>query len=247
MLVRNEYDRQGLLAIGKIIVTVLDALAAMAVPGQTTARLDEEAGKLLAEHGAAATPAREYNFPGHLCISVNDEVVHGIPGPRVLREGDLVKLDLTADKRGFVADATRMIAIPEADDIAKRLAACARRACHTAIAQARPGMSLKELGGIVQGVAGDDGFKIIRELCGHGVGRRTHEQPEVPNYPDRGNFGVLRQGMVIAIEPIISAGGEEINKRRDGWTMTTLDGSWAGHYEETVIIGEEGAEVVTAL
>lgn len=246
MLVKNEYDRQGLFAIGKIVAAVLTDLAALARPGITTAWLDEQAGRLLAKHGASATPANEYGFPGRLCISVNEEVVHGVPGRRVLREGDLVKLDLTADRRGFVADATRMVILAPASDVATRLAGCAHRACQAAIASARPGVSLKALGGIVHGIAGDDGFKTVRELCGHGVGRRPHEEPEVPNFPDRGNSGVLRAGMVITIEPIIADGSGEVLEQSDGWTMTTRDGAWAGHYEETMIVGENGAEVVTA-
>jgi methionine aminopeptidase, type I len=247
VLVRNDHDRQGLLAIGKIIAAVLAELAGMAAPGCTTAQIDREAGRLLAMHGAAATPAREYDFPGNLCISVNDEVVHGVPGPRVLGAGDLVKLDLTADKDGFVADAARMVVLSPADDMAGRLAESARRACYAAISMAKAGTRLESLGGMVQGVAGADGFRVIRELCGHGVGRRTHETPEVPNFADEANDGVLREGMVITIEPIISAGGEEISRHGDGWTMTTLDGSWSGHYEETVIVGEHGAEVVTTV
>lgn len=246
MQVRNEYERQGILAIGKIVAEVLGELSLLARPGVTTAWLDGEAGRLLARRGASATPKFEYGFPGSLCISVNEEIVHGVPGPRVLREGDMLKLDLTADKRGFVADAARTVILPPAGGGAARLAASARRACLSAIAEARPGVSLKALGGIIQGVAGDDGFSVVRELCGHGTGRRPHEDPEVPNFPDRGNAGVLREGMVIAIEPIIAARAVEIYECGDGWTMSARDGALTGHHEETLIIGEDGAEVVTA-
>lgn len=245
--VKNEYDRLGLMAIGRIVASVLAELRLAARPGVTTANLDGMAGELLRIHGAEATPRKEYGFPGRLCISVNDEVVHGIPGSRTLQVGDLVKLDLTADRRGYVADATRMAIIRPAEERTLLLADCARRACRAAIAQARPGMRLEELGGIIEDVAGADGFRVVKELCGHGVGRRTHEAPEVPNYPDQNNTGVLREGMVIAIEPILSAGNGRIRELSDGWTMVTDDGALAGHYEETVIIGSEGAEVATAL
>ena len=246
MQARNAYDRQGLLIIGRIVAQVLDELCLAVRPGMDTAALDALAGSLLDHLGAEPTPAKEYGFPGRLCISVNEEVVHGIPGKRVLRDGDLVKLDLTADKQGFVADATRMAVVGSGGEEAKRLADCTRLACQAAIEQARPGVELKQLGGIIEEFARREGFRVVRELCGHGVGRRTHELPEVPNYSDNANLGVLRQGMVIAIEPIISAGSGDVMGLADGWTMVTADGSWAGHYEETVIIGEDGAEVVTA-
>ncbi|MCD8139653.1 MAG: type I methionyl aminopeptidase [Planctomycetaceae bacterium] len=246
MQVKNAYDRLGLLAIGEIVASVLNDLAAFAQPGMTTAELDELAGSLLHAQGAEATPRKEYGFPGRLCISVNDEVVHGVPGDRVLREGDLVKLDLTADKRGYVADATRMLLLDPPDETARRLADTARRACEAAIARAVPGMLLTDLGRIIQDVAGRDGFRVVKELCGHGVGRRTHEAPEVPNYADHSNLGVLREGMVIAIEPILSAGNGLVHRLDDGWTFATADGALAGHYEEMVIIGADGAEISTA-
>ena len=245
MQAKNEYDRQGLRAIGRIVATVLDELCRNARPGLTTADLDAMTGELLQKYDAEATPKKEYGFPGRLCISVNNEVVHGIPGNRRLREGDLVKLDLTADKRGYVADAARMVALAPADPLALRLIAGSRRACHSAIAGATPGVRLLTLGSIIQDIAGYEGFKVVKELCGHGVGRRTHEEPEVPNYPDHTNHGVLREGMVITIEPILSAGNDGILQADDGWTVTTEDGSLSGHYEETVIIGREGAEIVT--
>lgn len=246
MQVKNEYDRQGLLAVGRIVDSVLNELCLAAKPGMTTAALDVLAARLLEDMGAEATPHKEFGFPGCLCISVNDEVVHGIPGSRILQEGDLIKLDLTADKRGFVVDAARMVIPGASDDISRGLADCARRACHTAIANAREGVKLSQLGGIIQDEANRDGFLVIKELCGHGVGRRTHEEPEVPNFPDNDNSGRLRRGMVITIEPIISAGDGTFHKMGDGWTLVTADGARSAHYEETVIIGRQGAEVVTA-
>ncbi len=245
MLVKNAYDRQGLLAIGAIVADILDSLVTAARPGLTTNALDLLAARLLQEAGAEATPKKEYRFPGHLCISVNDEVVHGIPGNRVLEPGDLIKLDLTADKRGYVADATRMAVLEPAAASTLLLAETARKACHAAIASAKSGMSLKDLGQIIQGETARSGFTVIKELCGHGVGRHTHEEPEVPNYPDRSNAVILKEGMVIAIEPIITCGRASLVRAVDGWTMKTGDGAWVAHYEETVIIGPDGAEAIT--
>lgn len=245
MLVKNEYDRLCLMEIGGVVAGVLDELCALARPGMTTAALDALAAEMLRAHGAEATPRKEYGFPGRLCISVNDEVVHGIPGGRELREGDLVKLDLTADRRGYVADATRMALLPPASETAARLAACARETCHAAVRAAKAGMSLLELGSLIQDGVKAQGFRVIKQLCGHGVGRRPHEEPEVPNYADSTNTRVLREGMVIAIEPIISGGSGNIRTLDDGWTIATQDGAWAAHYEETVIIGAEQSIIAT--
>ena len=248
VLVKNEYDHQGLHTIGGIVARILDELCRAARPGMATADLDALARTLLDRHEAEATPRKEYGFPGDICISVNDEVVHGIPGDRILATGDLIKLDLTARHRGYVADATRMIVLDGAPDSpAARLADAARRACRAAIDNARVGMLLGDLGEIIQNEAGRSGFTIIEELCGHGVGRRTHEAPEVPNFHDKDNPGLLQSGLVIAIEPIISAGNGGIRRLGDGWTIATADGAWAAHYEETVIVWDHGLEVVTAI
>ncbi len=245
MLAKTEYDRQGLRTIGGIVATVLGRLVAAARPGVTTADLDRLAGDSLRELGAEATPRKEYGFPGRLCISVNDEVVHGIPGQRLLSPGDLVKFDLTADRRGYVADATRMALLAPADPEAVRLADTAREICHAAVGSARAGTRLEDLGRFIEAAARERGFAVFREFCGHGVGRHTHEEPEVPNYPDSRNRTVLRKGMVIAIEPILAAGRPMTKRRADGWTMVTTDGALSAHYEETVIIGRDGAEIVT--
>ncbi len=245
VIVKNDYDREGLQAIGAIVADILETLCLNAVPGVTTGQLDQLAKELLAANGAESTPAKEYQFPGQLCISVNNEVVHGIPGDKVLKDGDLVKLDLTADKHGFVADATRMALLAPQDELAVRLSDCATRACRTAIASAKAGMEVKELGGIVEQVVHASGFEVVRDLCGHGVGRHAHEGPEVPNYFDRNNRGKLKNGSVITIEPIISAGSARVRQLRDGWTIVTMDRSLSAHYEETIVVGETGSEIIT--
>lgn len=231
--------------IGRIVARVLAVLCQKAEPGMTTGELDELAGKLLFRYGADATPRKEYGFPGRLCVSVNDEVVHGVPGGRVLQQDDLVKLDLTADRYGYVADATRMVVLGRSNRVAGDLADSARRACEAAIALAKPGVRLGDLGAVIEKTVSNDGFHVIKELTGHGVGRRIHELPEVPNFDDGVNSDVLRRGMVIAIEPIISPGTCRLKLMGDGWTLTTEDGALAGHYEETILVGRDGAEVLT--
>lgn len=245
MRIRNENDHEGLQIIGGIVADVLAALCAAATPGMTTEELDVLAGKLLFKNEADATPRKEYGFPGRLCVSVNDEVVHGVPGKRVLKPGDLIKMDLTADRRGFVADATRMVVLEGGGSEAGRLADSARRACWAAIGAARVGMRLGDLGGVIEESVARDGFHVIKEMSGHGVGRRIHEEPEVPNFDDSANLGVLEQGMVIAIEPILSVLPCGLRFLDDGWTVATDAGCLAGHYEETVLIGRGGAEVLT--
>lgn len=245
MRITGENDREGLLIIGGIVARVLAALCREAAPGMTTGEIDDLAGKLLFKYGADATPRKEYGFPGRLCISVNDEVMHGIPGGRVLREGDLIKMDLTADRRGYVADAARMVVLGDSDSAAGHLAASVRRACLAAIGVARPGMRLGDLGAVVEESAGRDGFHVIKELTGHGIGRRIHEEPEVPNFDDGANPAVLKKGMVIAIEPILSSLPCGLRHLDDGWTVTTDNGALSGHYEETVLIVRDGAEVLT--
>lgn len=245
MQITDGNDREGMLIIGGIVARVLDTLCQSAAPGMSTGDLDALAGELLFRHGADATPRKEYGFPGWLCISVNDEAVHGIPGSRELRRGDLIKMDLTADRRGYVADAARMVVLGEDNPIAVKLIDSTRRACRAAIALARPGVRLGDLGAEVERVAREDGFNVIREFFGHGVGRHTHEEPAVPNFDDKSNAEVLEKGMVIAIEPIFSTGSCRLRRLPDGWTMTTDDGSLTGHYEETVLVGRDGGEVLT--
>lgn len=246
MQVKNAYSHQGILAIGDIVASILSELARAVLPGATTAGLDALAAKLLRAHGAEATPHKEFGFPARLCVSVNDEVVHGLPGPRILQPGDLVKIDLTADKNGYVADAARTIAVAPASDTHLLLAETARRACAAAAAVAKPGSRLTDLGAAIQREADRHGFRIVRELCGHGVGRRTHELPEVPNFADDDNHAVLREGTVIAVEPILTTGSGMVRRLADGWTVVTADGAPAAHHEETILIGADGAEVVTA-
>lgn len=246
MIIANERERRGILTIGGIVARTLDALCRAAKPGMATREFDVLARNLLADRNASPTMPKVSRFPAGICVSVNDEVAHGVPGDRILRPGDLVKFDLTADKDGFVADAARMVLLPPGDGLASRLMACAAEACFAAIAAARPGLPLSDLGVVIEATAARHGFAVVEGYCGHGVGRTMHETPEVPNSPDSGNLERLAEGMVIAIEPIISAGPGLASRKGDcPWTVITGDGSLAAHYEETVIVASGGAEVAT--
>jgi methionyl aminopeptidase len=246
MVARTEKDVDGLRAIGRVVDLTLAEMARAARPGVTTADLDGVCARVLASHGAKSTPKRVYGFPGACCISVNDEVVHGVPGERVIGAGDIVKLDLTADLGGYVADAARVVLVPPAAQVCERLAECVRSAFEQAARVATTGNRLRDIGRAVEKEVKRFGFSVVRELTGHGVGRSVHEPPTVLNFYDRSFDQPLEEGLVITIEPIISAGSGEVGKRGDGWTIATADGSLAAHYEETIIVTKTRPIVVTA-
>ncbi len=184
----------------------LDKMAAHARPGVTTAELDRIGQRVLDEHGAESAPPKVYGFPGAVCISVNDEAIHGVPGSRTLQIGDLLKLDLVAEKDGFFADAAVTIGIGEISPIANALMRCAEAAFDQAVKVAHVGRRVHDIGRAVEKHVRSNGFNVIKELCGHGVGRTIHEEPSVPNYYDGRSRSPLTEGLVITIEPIIAAG-----------------------------------------
>jgi methionyl aminopeptidase len=246
MSIRSQAELEKLRAIGRIVRLALDAAAAAVRPGVTTAELDEVGARVLAEHGAESAPPKIYGFPGALCISVNDEAIHGIPGARAIQSGDLVKLDLVAEKDGFYADAAVTIAAGEVSAAARSLARCAETAFHLAARTARAGNRVNEIGRAVERETHRCGFQVLRNLCGHGVGRTIHEPPSVPNYNDPRFRARLTEGLVITIEPIIAAGSGENVLQRDHWTIRTADGSFSAHYEHTIVITRAEPILLTA-
>ncbi|HUI54799.1 MAG TPA: type I methionyl aminopeptidase [Bryobacteraceae bacterium] len=246
MSIRTHAELQRLRAIGRIVRETLDRTAAAVRPGITTAELDEIGARVLAAHGAESAPPKVYGFPGALCISVNDEAIHGVPGGRVVQTGDLVKLDLVAEKEGFFADAAVTIAVGEADETARALARCAESAFHLAARVARAGNRVYDIGRAVEHETRRCGFRVMRDLCGHGVGRTIHEPPCVPNYHDPRNRTRLQVGLVITIEPIIAAGTGQGVLQPDRWTIRTADGSLSAHYEHTVVITKDAPILLTA-
>jgi methionyl aminopeptidase len=233
-------------AIGRIVRQALDAAAAAVRPGITTRELDEIGARVLAGSGAESAPPKVYGFPGALCISVNDEAIHGIPGERVIRSGDLVKLDLVAEKDGFYADAAVSVHAGEAGETARSLARCAESAFQRAALVAIAGTRISEIGRAVEKETARCGFHVMRELCGHGVGRTIHEEPTVPNFYDPRSRTRLSEGLVITIEPIIAEGTGRGVLQRDRWTIRTADGSLSAHYEHTVAITKGAPILLTA-
>lgn len=247
MSIQTPAELEKMQAIGAIVARTLRALAEMVRPGVTTAELSESGAKLLAQQGARSSPPMVYGFPGAVCISVNDEVVHGIPGERVIHHGDLVKLDLTAEKDGFHADAALSVNVPPVTATGQRLARCAERAFRKALRVARAGHRVNEIGRAVEREVRSSGFCVVRELCGHGVGRTIHEEPSVPNYEDPRANRMLTEGLVITIEPIIAAGRGRVELQPDGWTVRTDDGSLAAHYEHTIVVTRSEPVLLTAV
>jgi methionyl aminopeptidase len=245
MSIESAEDWKGLRRAGRIAHLTLDAMEARVRPGVTTAELDAVAVRLFAAHGAQSAPAMVYGFPGTVLISVNDEVVHGIPGPRRLETGDLVKLDVTVEKDGYVADAARTVIVESGSDVATRLAACAREAFAAALRVARAGTKVNEIGRAVESIVRARGFTVLRGLAGHGVGRTIHEDPSVPNHYDPWQRDVLTDGLVLTIEPLISAGSDRVRLDRDGWTTRTSDGSLAAHHEHTLVITRDRPILLT--
>lgn len=236
MSINSPEQLEKLRACGRIVAKALRAMAAAVRPGIATVELSEIGAKILTAHGARSSPPMVYGFPGDVCISVNDEVVHGIPGTRVVQPGDLVKLDLTAEKDGYHTDSAVSVQVPPVAAASTRLARCAERAFSKGLAAARVGNRVREIGRAVDREVRRDGFRVVRELGGHGIGRTIHEAPSVPNFADPFSREFLTDGLVVTIEPILAAGNGRVSLDRDGWTVRTADGSLSAHYEHTIVI-----------
>lgn len=246
MSIESARDFEGIREAARVTRLTLDALEARVRIGVTTAELDAVAADVFAHHGARSAPTLVYGFPGHALISVNDEVVHGVPGPRKLRRGDLVKLDVTVEKDGYVADAARSVVIGESHDLANRMVRCVRAAFRAAVAVARAGTRVNEVGRAVETEVHRHGFAVVDGLSGHGVGRTIHEDPIVPNRYDLRHRDVLTDGLIITIEPMITAGSSQVFEDNDGWTVRTRDGSLAAHHEHTLLITRGEPVILTA-
>ncbi|HVO79746.1 MAG TPA: type I methionyl aminopeptidase [Terriglobales bacterium] len=246
MSISGPEELASMRAAGAVVRRVIEAMKQQVRPGVTTAELDEVGARVMREHGAQSAPALVYGFPGANCISLNDEAVHGIPGDRQVREGDLVKLDVTLEKNGFMADAAETVAVGEISEENERLMACAERAFKKAMLVARAGFRVCEIGRVVEREVRRSGFSVIRDLGGHGIGRTIHEEPRVPNYADPDANQILTEGLVITVEPIIAAGSGRAVVARDGWTVCTADHRPSAHYEHTLVITKGEPILLTA-
>jgi methionyl aminopeptidase len=227
--------------VGDTLARLRDALR----PGMTTAELDRIGEESITSAGATPSFKGYRGFPASICTSPNEVIVHGIPGPVVLEEGDIISLDVGAFYEGFHADSAWTFPVGQVDDTAARLLKVTETALEAAIAECRPGARLGDVGYAVEETASAEGFSLVREYAGHGVGRALHEEPWIPNFGPRGRREILAEGMTLAIEPMVNAGGPETKVLGDDWTVVTADGLLSAHFEHTVAITAEGHDVLT--
>lgn len=246
MTISSGSDLRGMRRVGQLVARAIEYMRGAATIGMTTEQLDELGAAFLRTHGARSAPQLTYGFPGFNCISLNDEVVHGVPGSRRLQPGDVLKIDVTAELDGFIADSAVTVLLPPAAAEARRLRRCARLAFGKAMGVARAGAPLSAIGKAVESEVTRHGFSVIRDLTGHGVGRHIHESPAVPNFYSSLTRGRLRDGQVLAIEPLISTRPARLVTDPDGWTLRTDDRSLSAHYEHTVVITQGQPLVLTA-
>ncbi len=246
MTIKSEKDFQGMSRAGRVVAMALRDMTEAVRPGITTAEVDIVCAGVFDRHGARAAPNLVYGFPGVACISVNDEAVHGVPGTKVVQPGDLVKLDVTAELDGYFADAAVTVAVPTAPASRRRLARCAESALQKGLLAARAGRTLNAIGRAVETEVTRRGFSVISSVGGHGVGRTIHEEPSVPSYYAPWLGQRLQEGLVLAIEPVISAGSGRAYQDVDGWTVKTSDGSSSAHFEHTIVITRDRPIVLTA-
>jgi methionyl aminopeptidase len=244
--VESGRDLAGLRRVGRVVTLAIEEMKTALDPGMTTAELDAVGAGVYARYGARSAPQAVYGFPGVNLISVNDEAVHGVPGGRIIQRGDLVKIDVTAEIGGYVADAAITVALPSGPEVHDELKECAELAFARAASVARAGRPVNKIGRVVETTVLRRGFTVLAGLGGHGVGRSIHEPPTIPNQVDRRLDLPLTEGLVVTIEPIIASGSERTVEGRDGWTIRTADGSPAAHHEHTIVITKGSPIVLTA-
>ncbi len=242
---RDKSEIEAIRSSAQLVARTLEMLGREVKPGVTTAELDRLAETFIRDHGARPAFKGYRGFPASICPSVNDEVVHAIPGSRVLQSGDIIGVDVGVEREGYYGDAAFTFPVGEVSVETERLLQVTREALMRGIEQARAGRRIGDISHAIQSHAEQNGFSVVRELLGHGIGRQMHEEPQVPNFgpPDRGPR--LMAGQVLAIEPMVNVGRPEVMTRPDGWTVVTRDGSLSAHFEHTVAVGTDGPEILS--
>lgn len=248
MIIRkSKTEIEKMKAAGQIVARVLKRLSAMVEPGITTRDLDHEAERMIRDAGAYPTFKGYHGYKDSICASINDEVVHGIPGKRKLREGDIIGIDCGATYQGYVGDSAVTVPVGSVNEQVRRLMETTRQSLYKAIEKCQVGNRLGDVCNAVQAYVEPLGYSVVRNYCGHGIGRAMHEEPQVPNYGRAGTGPVLREGWVLAIEPMINLGRHDVKVLSDGWTVITTDGQPSAHFEHTVAITQEGPQILTLL
>jgi methionyl aminopeptidase len=245
IILKSERDLEAMRPACAVASTVLNEVAAFIQPGLTTRQVDEFAAGRIKHHGAKSAFLGYRKYPCQICISVNDQVVHGLANERQLRFGDIVSLDVGVIYGGYIGDTARTVAVGGCGVAAQRLMDVTERALYEAIAQAIPGHRVTDISRTIQNYVESNGYSVVREFVGHGVGRTMHEEPQVPNFVDPKSNQKLRPGMTLAIEPMVNAGQPGVKILKDGWTVVTQDGSLSAHFEHTVLITEGEPEILT--
>lgn len=250
MIVRNEQQYTSIKEAAQVAATVLDRMAALVVPGMNTYDLDQ-AGRRFIEELGAESACYKYQvgsriYPAFTCLSVNNEVVHGIGTlERVLMEGDVISVDVCTRYNGYIGDNCRTVAVGRVDPEVQRLLDVTEQSMYDGIRQAVAGNKVGKISNAVQKRVEGAGFSVIRDFVGHGVGKSLHEEPQIPNFGRPGDYQRLKQGMVLCIEPMVNMGQHRISMAKDGWTALSHDGSFSAHFEHTVLVGENGPEILT--
>jgi methionyl aminopeptidase len=244
---RNDKEIEILRRCNQIVAEVQGRLRQMVEPGITTLELDQEATSLFEKRGVKAAFKGYRGFPGNICTSINDEVVHGIPGRRKLKAGDVISIDMGAILDGYYGDAAITVPVGKITETAEKLLRVTEESLYCGIEAAQPGNNLNDIGASVQQHVESAGFSVVREFVGHGVGTALHEEPQVPNYGARGTGIRLKPGMVLAIEPMVNEGKPAIRILEDGWTAVTVDGKLSAHFEHSIAITEKGPVILSQM
>lgn len=244
--IKTPREIEAMRAAGAIASEVLQGMAREVVAGRTTLELDQIAARLMEDRGCKSAFLGYRGFPAQTCISINEEVVHGIGSMRRIQPGDIVSIDVGIIKDGFIGDNALTVPVGDIDEETRRLLAVTEQSLHEAISHARAGRRLADLCGSVEAFVKPRGFSIVREFVGHGVGKRLHEEPQIPNYRPSGKSPILMPGMTLAIEPMVNAGVAGVRILEDGWTVVTLDRKPSAHFEHTVLVTEGEPEILTA-
>jgi methionyl aminopeptidase len=246
IVIKSEHELKLMREAGKVCAEIFKGLEDLIKPGITTKDIDDYVEAVTEKHGMRAAEKGYCGYPASVCTSVNDEVVHGIPSKkRKLQEGDIVSCDLVIDNKGYMADACRTYAVGTVDDEARRLMETAEKAFFEGIKFAKVGYRLRDVSKAVQKTVEGEGFGVIRDFVGHGIGTEMHEDPQIPNYVCPGPNPRLQKGMTLCIEPMITEGDWEVEILDDDWTAVTTDGGWAAHYENTIVITDGEPEIIT--
>lgn len=245
IICKSEGELVTMREAGRIVAETHKLLAKAIRPGITTRQLDKQADDFIRSKNAVPSFKGYGGFPGSICASVNEELVHGIPGDRVLNEGDIISLDIGAEYKGYHGDSAWTYAVGEVKPEVRKLLEVTERSLYEGLALIKPDVRLYTISHAIQKCIEDEGFSVVREYVGHGIGQKLHEEPQIPNYgiPDRGPR--LKSGMVLAIEPMVNLGGRHVRTLEDNWTVVTIDGSWCAHFEHTVAVTETGYDIFT--